>query len=203
MTATTPKFGIHYPVDADPVYMLPRVLKTMATDVDTAMGALTYNGADPNSVLSRVAALEGKVVALQNSVPSVSSYLRAPSFAVPTGGAYVPSFAADIVGSGVSYNGTEWTFSDNCVVTASLAASKSRVSTWAADQRQWVEFRAFFGGVENGLARSQFNNEDNLGSAYAGRFAAGDKLRVFAYHSYSGGQPFGPFRLVLSVQRLL
>lgn len=206
MTATTPKFGIHYPVDADPVRMLPRVLKTLATDVDTAMGALTYNGADPNSVLSRVASLELLAQKLESSQPSVSQYTRQASFAVPQGSpVVVPSFSALSVGSGVSYDGTKWTFSSDCTVTASLVAARGqRVPTWASDQRHWVELvKNSAPSRDNELARSMFANEDLTALAYSGKFAAGECLAVYAYHSFSGGQPFGPFTLTLTVQKTL
>jgi hypothetical protein len=209
MTATTPKFGIHYPVDADPVYMLPRVLKTMATDVDTAMGALDYNGADPSSVLSRVASLELRAQKLEAAQPSVSQYTRQSSFAVPQGPpVVVPSFSALSVGSGVSYDGTKWTFSSDCTVTASLVAARgARVMSWASDQRHWVELVKNSVTAsptrDNELARSMFANEDLTALAFSGKFAAGEYLTVYAYHSFSGGQPFGPFTLTLTVQKAL
>lgn len=205
MPETTPRFGIHYPVDGDPVYQLPDILSTMASDTEQALTHFDYNGADPNTVLSRVASLETRMKSAESKLPSVSSYSRAASFTAPLGVAVVPSFTADFVGSGVSYDGTKWTFSYDCTVTVSLVASKSRVSTWAADQRQWLELVKNFTGVQppraQEIARSQFVNEDLTALAYSGKFISGDYLSVYVFHNYSGTQLFGPFGIVFNVQR--
>lgn len=206
MPRTTPRFGIHYPVDGDPVYQLPTILSTMASDTEYALTHFDYEGADPNTVLSRVASLETRMTAAESKLPSVSSYSRTASFAAPANGATVTSFAADFVGTGISYDGTKWTLSKDCVVTVSLVAAKSRISTWASDQRQWIELVKNSVGANpprsQELVRTQFANEDLASSAYSGKFKAGDYLSVYCYHNFQGAQTFGPFGIVFNVQAM-
>lgn len=58
MSATTPKYGLPYPLDTDEIRQLPEILTTQAQRIETLLSGFDFNGQDTDGLTARVTATE-------------------------------------------------------------------------------------------------------------------------------------------------
>ena len=76
MTEITPNFNLVAPSPSTPLRDLGPELYLMVQSIETTLGLLTYNGADPNLVLSRTAALEAWRATAQAAITTLQTESR-------------------------------------------------------------------------------------------------------------------------------
>lgn len=112
MSATTPKYGLPYPLDTDQVRELPEILTTQAQRIETLLSGFDFNGQDTDGLAARVTATENtltttstRIVELTGTVGKLQATVEDINMILDTlGTVRVGAFTYDATKMNVSSN---------------------------------------------------------------------------------------------------